>query len=427
MLVALAALALLPTPPLEAQSSDESQRKALKALGYIAHPTETKATPTWGKSGLVRWTPDRVTPGFTLITVIPESLAILVDRKGTTVSSWRTDDSRRWGRAILLRGGDVLVQGSLEKDTEKESRVTRGDGPSPPIDPMDGSRWLPRRASYLARYSASGSLVWRRSSFSHHDLEVDPQGKILTLGLGDREVAGLPIQDNTIKVLSATGETEKFWSLLDLLSSKPDVFELPLTTSFPRAKNSNGRLDLLHANAAKRMPFPALASRGRVYCATCVLITVRHQNLVAIIDLEAAELLWVWGPGALQYPHEGQWLDNGNVLIFDNGSEERGYSRVVEVRPTFDSNGSLPTTAAGEIVWSYEAKSPKDFFTRARGTAQPLENGNVLIASSQQGRVFEITRRGEIVWEYIVRNQEGKLTSIRAAKYPRSMFRSRRD
>jgi hypothetical protein len=35
-----------------------------------------------------------------------------------------------------------------------------------------------------------------------------------------------------------------------------------------------------------------------------------------------------------------------------------------------------------------------------RGDAQALPNGNVLITESTKGRVLEITRAGEIVWEF---------------------------
>jgi hypothetical protein len=35
------------------------------------------------------------------------------------------------------------------------------------------------------------------------------------------------------------------------------------------------------------------------------------------------------------------------------------------------------------------------------GKHQRLPNGNVLIAESGQGRAFEVTPEGKIVWEYI--------------------------
>jgi hypothetical protein len=77
-------------------------------------------------------------------------------------------------------------------------------------------------------------------------------------------------------------------------------------------------------------------------------------------------------------------------LLFDNG-DERGYSRIIELDPR-----------TKEIVWQYKADPPEDFFSDSRGSCQRLPNDNILITESTKGRVFEITRSGEIVWEFYV-------------------------
>ncbi|MEM9594989.1 MAG: arylsulfotransferase family protein [Acidobacteriota bacterium] len=384
----------------------QEELRALRALGYVSHPPESPADRAAKKSGLVLNLRPQVTPGFTLITSIPEAKAILVSNSGRIVRTWRDRSAEMWARAILLDDGDVLVIGEPASSVAAESRAARG-GESPPIDPMDGRPWSPRWGKYLARYGWDGSLEWRRGLLAHHDIEVTADGRLLTLGLRERTVEGLLFEDHTILVLSSRGKVEKQVSLFDVLTSNPDLFELPRTTDFPKAKRPNGVLDLLHANAAAWMPFPALGGRGGIYCGSCVLVTVRHQNLVAVVDVEREALLWVWGPGELQYPHEGRWLENGHILIFDNGTRARGYSRLVEVDPS-----------TGEIVWTYQAKKPQTFFTAGRGTAQALPGGNVLVSSANQGRVFEVTREGRVVWRYVVRGENGKLVAIRAAKYP---------
>ncbi|MEM1182882.1 MAG: arylsulfotransferase family protein [Acidobacteriota bacterium] len=398
----LAVLLLLSADLTEAQSSEEE----LRALGYISHPGESARKTLAGKTGLVAHRPAEVAPGFTLITALPEASAVLVDVEGRTVREWRDPNARQWARAILLDNGDVFVKGRLDAGQKKLSRAARGGG-SPATDPLDGEPWYPLDGHYLARYGWDGTLEWRRGAIVHHDMEVDDRGRILTLGLGSREVEGQRIIDHRIVLLSPTGEKKARYSLFALLSSNPEVFELPLTTDHPAALFADGRLDLLHSNAIERMPFDHLLDRGGIYCRTCVLVTVRHQNLVAVFDLELEKLLWVWGPGELEFPHEGRWLKNGNVLIFDNGSERRGYSRIVEVEP-----------ASGKIVWSYTAIRPKDFYSEGRGTSQALANGNVLIASSNQGKVFEVTRAGRVVWLYAVRDSNGNLVAMRAEKYP---------
>ena len=54
-----------------------------------------------------------------------------------------------------------------------------------------------------------------------------------------------------------------------------------------------------------------------------------------------------------------------------------------------------------EIVWRYQPAVPEQFFSGHMGAAQRLAMGNVLICESTSGRLFEVTRKGEIAWEWI--------------------------
>ncbi len=81
-------------------------------------------------------------------------------------------------------------------------------------------------------------------------------------------------------------------------------------------------------------------------------------------------------------------LGNDLHRIFDNGRHGT-YSRVIEIDPT-----------TGDIVWKYKADIPENFYSKWRGSNQRLPNGNTLICESEKGRVFEVTREREIVWEF---------------------------
>ena len=84
--------------------------------------------------------------------------------------------------------------------------------------------------------------------------------------------------------------------------------------------------------------------------------------------------------------HDAKQLENGHLLVFDNGLRRRRDSRVFEIN-----------AATGEIVWRYEHE---DFYTNLRGGAQRLHSGNTLITESDSGHAFEVNRAGEIVWEF---------------------------
>lgn len=166
-----------------------------------------------------------------------------------------------------------------------------------------------------------------------------------------------------------------------------------------------------------------------------ILYDSRTSNYLAIIarhddpdgKWEAGDIVWRVGPDftpghaeskldQIIGPHMAHMIPEGlpgagNILVFDNGGVAgygsllpglpgyypntfRDFSRVIEFNPK-----SL------EIVWEY--KKPvgdlegRKFYSRFISGAQRLPNGNTLITDGCYGRVFEVTRGGNIVWEYI--------------------------
>jgi hypothetical protein len=53
------------------------------------------------------------------------------------------------------------------------------------------------------------------------------------------------------------------------------------------------------------------------------------------------------------------------------------------------------------IPWSYGGSREQPFESNVRSEQRRLPNGNTLVTESDGGRLFEVTRQGEIVWEYI--------------------------
>ena len=120
-----------------------------------------------------------------------------------------------------------------------------------------------------------------------------------------------------------------------------------------------------------------------------VFISYRSNDVIAVIEKESGRIVWAWGPGVLDGQHKPHMLENGNILIFDNGTL-RGRSRVIEYNPL-----------AGRIEWEYTGESEDPFFSNCISGAQRLPNGNTLICEGCNSRLFEVTADKEIVWEFI--------------------------
>jgi hypothetical protein len=230
---------------------------------------------------------------------------------------------------------------------------------------------------------ATLTAVWRR--FPEFERETD-------------------VSDNEITLLNLEGDVIETASFYRLFTSNPAEFGLQKVRS-ARAEEEVDKtlgIDLFHANSLEFMSHRHLEGRHPIYAPDNVLITVRHQDTVAIVDWPRKKLIWAWGQGELSGPHAGTVLENGHILIFDNGLN-RGWSRVVELEPV-----------AEKIVWEYKAPDPKDLFTIGRGSAQRLPNGNTLISNSDHGQVLEVTRAGEVVWEFFcpLTNKTGHRATI---------------
>lgn len=175
----------------------------------------------------------------------------------------------------------------------------------------------------------------------------------------------------------------------------------------------------------------------------------RETNIIAIIDKKTGKIVWKLGPdySAPEYRHLG-WIigqhhahliprgmpGEGNLLVFDNGgwagygapnpasrfgqkSAVRDHSRILEIDPV-----------TLEIVWQYTPTeagfvAPLDsyrFYSPYISSAQRLPNGNTLITEGADGRIFEVTRDHELVWEYIspYKNKRNSNMVYRAYRVP---------
>lgn len=360
--------------------SAASTLEALDDLGYAAVSEERFDR---NQSGVVLRDPELSCPGYNLYTDRYHCATILIDGEGEEVARWERPEDRCWSNAQLLENGDLLVIG-----------WERGPTYHGAIDEF----------RYVLRLSWSGEERWKARVNAHHDLEVTPGGEIAVLGFArtplDEGATAQLLREDQICLLSTDGE------LLECRSLRPALADDPAAFGPEEFKPSRGGgvtyLDPTHANSVEFMRRPELTTRHPLFAAGNVLVTMRHQDAVMVLRWETGELVWSWGREELEGPHDATVLDNGHILIFDNGLR-RGWSRVIELDPVTE-----------RIVWQYRATPPESFYSASRGSSQRLPNGNTLIAESDRGRVFEVTPEGEIVWTWLnpARDEEGRLSTL---------------
>lgn len=202
-------------------------------------------------------------------------------------------------------------------------------------------------------------------------LSVEDSAKVIG-GVPGTEIDGITYTD-TINEVDAEGKLVWQWKVSERLPRD----EYPLQPHYTRE-----HYPLINS---------VLPMRGGKH----ILASMRSVSAVVIIEKSTGNIVWKVGPEVLAQQHNATELENGNILIFDNGAFRTGesvtYTRAVEI-----------SRHSKKIVWEYRDKSQMhNFFTPFMGSAQRLSNGNTLLCESAFGRVFEVTREGYVCWEYV--------------------------
>ncbi len=135
------------------------------------------------------------------------------------------------------------------------------------------------------------------------------------------------------------------------------------------------------------------------------LVSVRGFSEVVLIDRDTGEARWRLGGrhapltefeiledplDGFSYQHSAELLENGNVLLFDNGNQnEMPVSRVVEYALDLDA-------MTATLVWSHVRED--EMYTPTQGSVVRLPGGNTLVNwVTTAPQIQEVTPDGEPV------------------------------
>ena len=258
----------------------------------------------------------------------------------------------------------------------------------------------------IAEFTPLGELVTRiepggAAGTPHHEVTVLADGRVIYPSFeqvviddsanGGPEEATFGI--DTLRVWDrASGRFAQVWDSTDAW----DLLD-PAQRGGPHGRES-GYFNWTHLNSV------SIGPRGNV------VLSFRARNQVVSLSADLREIEWqLNGPDSdYEFPdpndrfyaqHTAAQLDNGNVLLFDNGlgrpdAEGGAYSRALELR--LDA-------AAGTAVKVWEYRPTPDIYSSALSSAYRLSNGNTLINFSRGDRegnrsVVEVDAAGNEVF-----------------------------
>ena len=265
-----------------------------------------------------------------------------------------------------------------------------------------------------------GQVVWQSPDSNdfrvHHCASETPWGGILMVVRDYREVTQDGVTrtwqgDRIVEMDPLTDAIVFDWSTFDHFST--DDYDVHQTNHWN---------DWTHINDAHIEP-----SDGRIW------ISVRHLSRITAIDYDTGEIAFnigmnlpsgdvSVGDDLFSYQHSPMLLENGNLLLFDNGNRRGGepasadgYSRAIEIA----LEGDPPVSA--EVVWSWETP----LYCPSTGDADRLANGNTLVTSTQLAGMYEVDANGDEVWHLDIVAHEtcpGLRPGYRADRVPHVYF-----
>jgi hypothetical protein len=361
--------------------------ESIKSLGYVGW---VNTQENFEKRGVTQYNPQLAFEGLNLYSssTLPE--AYLIDMEGNILHKWtkQMNEGNNWRHHVeLCEDGDLLV-------------IVR--------DKM------------LMCLDWDSNVKWKKKMRFHHDVYISGD-KIYAFAREDKLVfwhgIPLPILSDFIVVLSPKDRTimakvdlydvvKEFVTPRTIARTYLGIFKPATLMDFVYRKLKTNYacrtglcFDVMHSNRVEVIDrdIDGFCKKGDW------MISIRELDLIGLLDPETKKLIWSWGPGELDSQHYPTLLENGNVLIFDNG-RKRGFTRIVELNPK-----------TKEIVWEYKSKPPERFYSELRGCNQRLPNGNTIITESDKGYVFEVTKDGRIVWDFYnpnVKTKERKREAI---------------
>jgi len=339
----------------------------------------------------------------------------------TSTGVWPKGGSQD-GMEVQIRDFNNNVVWSWNKNLE----VTSLDG--------QGKMWISRQHhDYQIKGNPAGYYI---PDFKPQDFK---QGTILILShynvKNDKiNASDMLVDDVVYEIDLATQKVLWTWKVadhFDELGFDEAAIQALQSHKAPAKQKEAGGFDWFHQNCVSYVgPNKWFDQGDKRFHPDNIILDSRGANVLAIVDRETGKIVWRAGP----YYREGgdkslQWIigphhthiipkglpGEGNIMVYDNGcwagygpgndiapdgylNMRRYYSRVVEFDPT-----------TKQVVWEYSPNTLKmgwnlfgyREFSPFISAAQRLPNGNTLITEGSNGRIIEVTKELEVVWEYI--------------------------
>ena len=289
----------------------------------------------------------------------------------------------------------------------------------------DGSVVFNFEYNGMVKLDRCGAVQWTVPRMTHHSIEQSSDGSFWVGGRQYEEGVSefpplqVPYEEDTVLRISENGDVLDEFSVPRVFFNSDLEYLLLSAGSFRisrRGRIEESKKQLVHLNDIEELSAD-LADLFPQFEAGDLLLSLRDRNLIMLVDPRTRRVKWhQTGPWIRQ--HDPDFGADGTISVFNNNTDGTRSGSVL--------GGSTIVVLDPEdrkAVVLYGAKPGQKMYTPVRGRHQNLPNGNILITESVAGRVFEVTKQGYVVWEFINRFDDDKVAAVNdAIRYPEHYF-----
>tara|TARA_B100000989_G_scaffold287991_1_gene258230 strand:+ start:3421 stop:4779 length:1359 start_codon:yes stop_codon:yes gene_type:complete len=260
-----------------------------------------------------------------------------------------------------------------------------------------------KNASPLVRIDMCSKLIWSLDGIFHHSTEIDHEGNFWVLNSnidkiilnGQKE----GIVNEAITKVSPSGTIIYEKSIAEIFLENNLAHKISRHSQFDYT-------DPFHSNDIQ----PALVDT-KFWKKGDLFISLRNFSMIMLFRPSNNKVLW-FKEGPWVHQHDVDIISDKEISIYNNNLDYKK-NNVMNI------NNVLIFNFENQKVSSpYEIGFKKnDIKTRTGGLNEILDNGDIFVEEENFGRVLRMDKKGNIIWQYINKADDGNLYLVRWSRF----------
>lgn len=261
---------------------------------------------------------------------------------------------------------------------------------------------LVENGSLITKDYSSGNLIeidmcsnikiLNKNIFLHHSTEIDHEGNLwipiryFPIKEISSKLGTFEFKDDGISKLNLKGELLYEKSIIEILFENQLDF---LIYGGPPSDNP------IHLNDIQ----PTLTDT-KFWKKGDLFLSLRNQSMIILYRPSTNKVIW-YKQGPWTHQHDVDIIDESKISIFDNSISKKFFNGGHNNYAIYDFKNNKVTYPYAESFDKY------NIATKTGGLSETINENEIMIEESNNGRLIIINNKGEQVWQYLNKDRKG--------------------